>query len=61
MEVSSYSKNVFLKSGKAIDIRIGIHTGQVISGVIGDTKPQFSLLGETLNKANNICKLTMPG
>ena len=58
MEVSQYAKNVFLKNGKNISIRIGIHTGQVISGVIGDTKPQFSLLGDTLNKANNICKLT---
>ena len=27
MEVSNYSKNVFMKNGKQIDIRIGIHTG----------------------------------
>lgn len=56
MEVSTYSKGVFLKSGKNIDISIGVHTGPVISGVIGDTKPQFSLIGETVIKASHICK-----
>lgn len=56
MEVSNYSKGVFLKSGKNINISIGVHTGPVISGIIGDTKPQFALFGETVTKANNICK-----
>lgn len=39
MEVANYAKQVFLKSGKSIELSIGVHTGPVISGIIGDTKP----------------------
>jgi class 3 adenylate cyclase len=39
MEVATYAKSVFLKNGKHLEVRIGIHTGPVISGVVGDTKP----------------------
>jgi len=39
MEIAVYSKQIFLKNGKNIEMSIGVHTGPVISGVIGDTKP----------------------
>lgn len=39
IEVIAHSKNVFLKGGKNIEVKVGIHTGPVISGVVGDTKP----------------------
>ena len=39
-------------------MKIGIHTGVVISGVVGETKPQFSLIGDTVTKAQKICKLS---
>ena len=51
------SKNVYLKSGKNLEVKIGVHTGSVISGVIGETKPQFSLIGDTVNKASRVCSL----
>jgi len=41
-------KNTYLKSGKNIEIKIGIHTGQVTSSVVGEIKPQYSLFGETV-------------
>ena len=41
-------------------MRIGIHTGPVISGVVGETKPQFSLIGDTVNKTSRVCSLTTP-
>ena len=31
--------NVKLKNGRPLQINIGIHTGPVISGVVGETKP----------------------
>jgi class 3 adenylate cyclase len=27
------------KNGKYLELKIGIHTGSVISGVVGETKP----------------------
>jgi len=39
MELQNYCKNTYLKNGKNLDIQIGINTGQVFSGVIGEVKP----------------------
>lgn len=44
-----------LKNGNKCGLKIGIHTGDVISGVVGETKPQFSLIGETVNKTARVC------
>ena len=60
MEAVSYVKGIFLKDGKHLQVKIGIHTGAVISGVVGDTKPQFSLIGDTVNKSSRVCSLTKP-
>ena len=60
MEVASYVKGIYLKNGRHLEVKIGIHTGPVISGVVGDTKPQFSLIGDTVNKASRVCSLTTP-
>jgi class 3 adenylate cyclase len=35
--------------------KIGIHYGRVISGVIGYHKPQFSLIGNTVNTTSRVC------
>ena len=39
VEVASFVKDLYLKNGKHLEVRIGIHTGPVISGVVGETKP----------------------
>ena len=36
-------------------VKIGIHTGKVIAGVIGYHKPQFSLIGDTVNTTSRVC------
>ena len=41
----SFIKSLTLKDGKKANIRIGIHTGEAVVGIFGDTKPQFSLIG----------------
>lgn len=40
---------------KSLMIKIGIHSGPVIAGVIGHHKPQFSLIGDTINTTSRIC------
>lgn len=60
MEIANFVKTYYLKNGKHLEVKIGIHTGSVISGVVGETKPQFSLIGDTVNKSSRVCSLTQP-
>ena len=41
-------------------VKIGVHTGDVISGVVGETKPQFSLIGDTVNTAARMSTNSFP-
>lgn len=36
-------------------LKIGVHYGRVIAGVIGVHKPQFSLIGDTVNTTSRVC------
>lgn len=38
-----------VKKNKDLDIKIGIHVGGVVVGVIGKHKKQFSLIGTNVN------------
>jgi class 3 adenylate cyclase len=60
MEIANFVKTYYLKNGKHLEVKIGIHTGSVISGVVGDTKPQFSLIGDTVNKSSRVCSHSLP-
>jgi class 3 adenylate cyclase len=44
-----------LKEGKAFwDIRIGIHTGDVVAGIVGQKKFAFDIWGDAVNIANRL-------
>jgi class 3 adenylate cyclase len=43
------------KAGKRLEIKIGVHYGQCIFGVLGYHKPQFSLIGDTINTTSRHC------
>jgi len=52
------AKNSFFGEEKKkinFELKIGIHRGPVIAGVIGFHKPQFSLIGDTVNTTSRIC------
>jgi PAS domain S-box-containing protein len=48
-------------SGDPIQLRIGIHTGPVVAGVIGKKKFAYDLWGETVNLASRLQTQGLPG
>ncbi len=50
-----------VKKDKRLNIKVGIHHGDVVIGVIGYHKPQFSLIGDTVNTTSRHCSTGQPG
>lgn len=47
-------------SSMKLSIKVGVHSGKVISGVVGLHRPQFALFGDTINTASRICSTALP-
>lgn len=61
LEMQQYMKELKKKNAKIWDLRIGIHTGEVIAGVIGQKKMSYDLWGDTVNTANRMESSGEPG
>ncbi|CAD8192211.1 unnamed protein product [Paramecium pentaurelia] len=61
LEMMEHTKKVKYGQIGYLTIKIGIHYGRVIAGVIGHHKPQFSLIGDTVNTTSRVCSTGQDG
>ena len=60
LTVQKYMKDLKDKQQDVWDIRIGIHTGAVIAGVVGSKKYTYDIWGDTVNVASRMESLGQP-
>jgi adenylate cyclase len=54
-------KKIIAENNLTLDLRIGIHTGTVVAGVIGERKYSYDIWGDAVNIAARLEQTALPG
>ena len=54
LEIQEQIKKFKFKDGKSLQMRVGIHTGPVVAGVIGEKKFVYDIWGDSVNTASRL-------
>lgn len=61
LEMQAAATQIGQTLSQPVTLRIGIHTGAAIAGVVGRTKFSYDVWGETVNIANELNRSAQPG
>jgi class 3 adenylate cyclase len=61
LEVLEAARSTRISEAEHVQVRVGIHTGPVFAGVIGESRFHYKIFGETVNTASRIQALSQPG